>query len=342
MKRRKQSKRKPAKRARVSGEQAEKSPQTERPPEYRISKASPPSRELNLRSWVKLTERPSNAPPSVSDPAKTDPDREAIELKVEEHFLELAKKLVMDDKWERYHENWSQVHSNLKRSGFLEVLRHFSWDYCSLLEEAVVEYSDLRTRSTLSKTANKKIEWQEILAAAFKFAERFTAGEYEKPWNGTFVLPRRPTDKRPQGPIPDFNAIMDFQRIQTAWFEKEEPVSSEELLKHFSREVRSGDWRQHAEDQAKNEFRLHVELQPEAPSQAKQKDPEPDIVKRRAIVKQNHGVTARGMCELFDSNKIPLPRRMAEARTWVTAYMSDAHRPAIDTLIYRDRQKVAN
>jgi hypothetical protein len=68
--------------------------------------------------------------------------------------------------------------------------------------------------------------------------------------------------------------------------------------------------------------------------------PVPEVAARRSIVKRNPGVPAIGLCELFDADKIPLPRQQREAGTWVRAYRTRAHRHAIETLIYRDRRSV--
>ena len=68
-------------------------------------------------------------------------------------------------------------------------------------------------------------------------------------------------------------------------------------------------------------------------------DSQPDIVKRRAIIKQNHLLQARALCQLFDSNHIPLPKSMQEAQTWNAAYRAPLHHHAIDSLIARDRKK---
>lgn len=69
-----------------------------------------------------------------------------------------------------------------------------------------------------------------------------------------------------------------------------------------------------------------------------QRGADPDIIKRRAIVQQNSPLQAQGLCELFDSMKIPLTRSMKEAGSWTGAYRSPICRPRIDSLICRDRK----
>jgi hypothetical protein len=71
-----------------------------------------------------------------------------------------------------------------------------------------------------------------------------------------------------------------------------------------------------------------------------QLDSEPDIVKRRAIVKQNIDSQNWGLCVLFDTSNIPLPRSMKESGSWGRAYKSKTHRHAIESLISRDREIV--
>lgn len=66
---------------------------------------------------------------------------------------------------------------------------------------------------------------------------------------------------------------------------------------------------------------------------------DPDIAKRRAIVKQNPSLRADGICQLFDFHGIPLPKSMKEAKGWASAYRTKQHRHAIESLIARDRKK---
>jgi len=65
---------------------------------------------------------------------------------------------------------------------------------------------------------------------------------------------------------------------------------------------------------------------------------DPDVVKRRAIVKQNLTVKAEGLCRLFDANNVPLPNSMKEAGSWERAYRANQYRQAIHALVSRDRK----
>jgi hypothetical protein len=65
-----------------------------------------------------------------------------------------------------------------------------------------------------------------------------------------------------------------------------------------------------------------------------------NVDRRRAIVKKNRIVTAPGLCELFDNDKIPLPKKQSEAGNWVKAYRTRNYKHAIEQLIYRDRKAV--
>lgn len=65
---------------------------------------------------------------------------------------------------------------------------------------------------------------------------------------------------------------------------------------------------------------------------------QPDVAKRRAIVRNNPAMPAQGLCALFDAGEIPLTRGMAEAGTWIKAWRAPAHKHSIDALISRDRK----
>jgi hypothetical protein len=70
--------------------------------------------------------------------------------------------------------------------------------------------------------------------------------------------------------------------------------------------------------------------------------PTPYIIYRRAIVANNLSSSASGLCELFDGNKILLPKRLREAGSWINAYRTPIHKHAVEQLIYRDRKAVEN
>jgi hypothetical protein len=66
---------------------------------------------------------------------------------------------------------------------------------------------------------------------------------------------------------------------------------------------------------------------------------DPEVAKRRALVRSNPNVVAHEMCDLLDSHSVELPRRYLEAgfRSWRKAYLSKKHRGGIDTLISKDK-----
>jgi hypothetical protein len=68
------------------------------------------------------------------------------------------------------------------------------------------------------------------------------------------------------------------------------------------------------------------------------RDSDPDIIKRRAIVKQNRNLTAQGICRLFDEAHIPLPKSIREAGSWSKAFKTPQWRHSIESLISRDRK----
>ncbi len=71
---------------------------------------------------------------------------------------------------------------------------------------------------------------------------------------------------------------------------------------------------------------------------------DPDIVKRRAIVLQNPGISAHDLCRRFDMDAIPLASSRwteeFEVEKWAKAYEIGKLRPRIETLISKDRKKV--
>jgi hypothetical protein len=65
---------------------------------------------------------------------------------------------------------------------------------------------------------------------------------------------------------------------------------------------------------------------------------QPDVAKRRAIVKNHPNMEGLGLCELFDADKIPLPKRMRETGAWTKAWKTPIHKHALESLISRDRK----
>jgi hypothetical protein len=68
---------------------------------------------------------------------------------------------------------------------------------------------------------------------------------------------------------------------------------------------------------------------------------DPDVAKRRALVKVNPSENAKEMCEIFDREGVPLPRKWLGAgfKKWSEVYKADKYRPKIDSLISKDRHK---
>ena len=68
---------------------------------------------------------------------------------------------------------------------------------------------------------------------------------------------------------------------------------------------------------------------------------DPEVAKRRSIAKSNRYVSASEMCEIFDRERVPLPRRWSDAGfpSWTKAYRNSNYRRRIDTLISKDRGK---
>jgi hypothetical protein len=68
-------------------------------------------------------------------------------------------------------------------------------------------------------------------------------------------------------------------------------------------------------------------------------DSDPEIVKRRAIIKQNPHVSAQGLCTLFDNTNAPVLTGWP-FRTWTLAYKDKAYRQRIHVLISKDKKKI--
>jgi len=66
---------------------------------------------------------------------------------------------------------------------------------------------------------------------------------------------------------------------------------------------------------------------------------DPEVAKRRAIVKANRGVEAREMCEIFDRERVPLPTKWQDSglRNWTQAYGQPPYPKRIDVMISKDR-----
>lgn len=67
---------------------------------------------------------------------------------------------------------------------------------------------------------------------------------------------------------------------------------------------------------------------------------DPDVAKRRALVRANPNVSAQEMCEVFDREHVPLPSKWQGTglRSWIEAYKSLQYRSRIRVLISKDRR----
>ncbi len=66
---------------------------------------------------------------------------------------------------------------------------------------------------------------------------------------------------------------------------------------------------------------------------------DPEVAKRRALVKANGDVKASELCEIFDRTKVPLPSKWQAAgvQSWSQAYLNAEYRKRIDVIISKDR-----
>jgi hypothetical protein len=65
----------------------------------------------------------------------------------------------------------------------------------------------------------------------------------------------------------------------------------------------------------------------------------PEVAKRRSLVKNNSGISAEEMCEIFDRGGVPLPEKwIASGYTkWSEAYKDATYRGRIDSMISKDK-----
>jgi len=73
---------------------------------------------------------------------------------------------------------------------------------------------------------------------------------------------------------------------------------------------------------------------------ARQTLKDPEVAKRRALVKANPDASACDMCEIWDRASVPLRSKWQAAgfRSWADAYLNPQYRTRIDTLISKDRR----
>jgi hypothetical protein len=87
---------------------------------------------------------------------------------------------------------------------------------------------------------------------------------------------------------------------------------------------------------ASPETAIGVEAKPRKPQRCN-----PEVAKRRALVKANPGIDAEEICEIFDREGVPLPSKWLEAgfKIWCVAYKRPGYRAKIDVLISKDRRR---
>jgi hypothetical protein len=70
------------------------------------------------------------------------------------------------------------------------------------------------------------------------------------------------------------------------------------------------------------------------------KQPDPEVAKRRTLVKSNRDSTATDLCGIFDQARVPLPWKWQDVGfdSWSKAYRDPNYRERIDVLISKDRR----
>lgn len=142
-----------------------------------------------------------------------------IELEVEERVRQSITQLVTSSEWadilrRRLRPRLFDTDTRQQRSELLLIVERFARKYKWLLENAVVEYcreigQACRGSGLPSASMDQEDAWQR----GCQFAERFTMGEYEEPWVGSFMLKPSPTsDPTLRDDEPDEEAITgEFQ-----------------------------------------------------------------------------------------------------------------------------------
>jgi hypothetical protein len=76
-------------------------------------------------------------------------------------------------------------------------------------------------------------------------------------------------------------------------------------------------------------------------STAASKVVDPELAKRRALVKNNPDATASELCEIFDRQRVPLPPKWQAAgvKSWAVGYRNAQYRSRLDVMISKDRRE---
>jgi hypothetical protein len=174
----------------------------------------------------------------------------------------------------------------------------FAGEYANLLEMAVVEY--VRQVAALLHRFGLPVGEpgrQEVMAAAFRFAERFMVDEYGQPWHSFFRLP--PAASRD---MPSQRAFSDFQRgnaLSWLFSDAQRLATPEEVAATLSQEVCKGEWRRTAARKVNDELLLATAAVKEIAHTAKLADRERAIWK---VIKR--GSRGRLYCRELDDAKI--------------------------------------
>lgn len=67
---------------------------------------------------------------------------------------------------------------------------------------------------------------------------------------------------------------------------------------------------------------------------------DPDVAKRKLLVKHNVGIKASELCAIFDRECVPVPTKWSAAGfdSWSRAYKNAPYKPRIEVLISKDRR----
>jgi hypothetical protein len=68
---------------------------------------------------------------------------------------------------------------------------------------------------------------------------------------------------------------------------------------------------------------------------------DPEVAKRRALVRSNRDLSTGELCEIFDRGKVPLPTKYVAAghKSWQKAYEDRNYRSKIQILVSKDKQE---
>jgi len=106
--------------------------------------------------------------------------------------------------------------------------------------------------------------------------------------------------------------------------------------------IRRGKWNAYvnsagSEIESASETILLSRKRSNAPTPSKKGDP--DVAKRRAIVRSNHSATAGELCQIFDRQSVPVPFKWKDAGfgDWTKAYKQPSYRRRIDVMVSKDK-----